>query len=93
MTIAARMGGAVTPVPPTSLSITRCRAEADHGYGRGRERAYAYFFYPGDKALTETAHERLKTIAANTELGAGLAVAQRDLEIRGAGNLLGGAQS
>ena len=61
--------------------------------GRGRERAYAYFFYPGDKALTETAHERLKTIAANTELGAGLAVAQRDLEIRGAGNLLGGAQS
>ena len=61
--------------------------------GRGRERAYAYFFYPGDKALTETAHERLKTIASNTELGAGLAVAQRDLEIRGAGNLLGGAQS
>ena len=40
--------------------------------GRGRERAYAYFFYPGDKALTETAHERLKTIAANTELGGGL---------------------
>lgn len=61
--------------------------------GRGRERAYAYFFYPGDKALTQTAHERLKTIAANTDLGAGLAVAQRDLEIRGAGNLLGGAQS
>ena len=60
---------------------------------RGRERAYAYFFYPGDKALTQTAHERLKTIAANTDLGAGLAVAQRDLEIRGAGNLLGGAQS
>jgi len=61
--------------------------------GRGRERAYAYFFYPGDKALTETAHERLKPIAATAELGAGLAVAQRDLEIRGAGNLLGGAQS
>ncbi|MDC4233703.1 transcription-repair coupling factor [Actinomyces sp. B33] len=61
--------------------------------GRGRERAYAYFFYPGDRSLTETAHERLKTIAANTDLGAGLAVAQRDLEIRGAGNLLGGAQS
>ena len=61
--------------------------------GRGRERAYAYFFYPGDRALTQTAHERLKTIAANTDLGAGLAVAQRDLEIRGAGNLLGGAQS
>lgn len=61
--------------------------------GRGRERAYAYFFYPADKTLTETAHERLKTIAANTDLGAGLAVAQKDLEIRGAGNLLGGAQS
>ncbi|WP_022867629.1 transcription-repair coupling factor [Schaalia vaccimaxillae] len=61
--------------------------------GRGRERAYAYFFYPGDRTLTQTAHERLKTIAANTDLGAGLAVAQKDLEIRGAGNLLGGAQS
>ncbi len=61
--------------------------------GRGRERAYAYFFFPGDKTLTETAHERLRTIAANTDLGAGLAVAQKDLEIRGAGNLLGGAQS
>ncbi|QPK80880.1 transcription-repair coupling factor [Schaalia sp. ZJ405] len=61
--------------------------------GRGRERAYAYFFYPADQTLTETAHERLKTIAANTDLGSGLAVAQKDLEIRGAGNLLGGAQS
>lgn len=61
--------------------------------GRGRERAYAYFFYPADRTLTETAHERLKTIAAHTDLGAGLAVAQKDLEIRGAGNLLGGAQS
>lgn len=61
--------------------------------GRGRERAYAYFFYPTNKPLTETALERLRTIAANTDLGAGLAVAQKDLEIRGAGNLLGGAQS
>jgi transcription-repair coupling factor (superfamily II helicase) len=61
--------------------------------GRGRERAYAYFFYPGDRTLTETAHERLRTIAENTDLGAGLAVAAKDLEIRGAGNLLGGAQS
>lgn len=61
--------------------------------GRGRERAYAYFFYPGDKPLTETAQERLQTIAANTDLGAGTAVAQKDLEIRGAGNLLGGQQS
>ncbi len=61
--------------------------------GRGRERAYAYFFYPADKTLTETAHERLKTIAIHSDLGSGLAVAQKDLEIRGAGNLLGGAQS
>ena len=61
--------------------------------GRGRERAYAYFFYPSDRPLSEMAHERLQTIAQNADLGAGLAVAQRDLEIRGAGNLLGGAQS
>ncbi|MDO4665104.1 MAG: transcription-repair coupling factor [Actinomycetaceae bacterium] len=61
--------------------------------GRGRERAYAYFLYPADKVLTETAHERLTTIAANTDLGAGTAVAMKDLEIRGAGNLLGGQQS
>ncbi len=61
--------------------------------GRGRERAYAYFMYPVDKPLTETAHDRLATIAQNSELGAGMAVALKDLEIRGAGNLLGGEQS
>lgn len=61
--------------------------------GRGRERAYAYFFYPPEKPLTDTAHDRLRTIAANTDLGAGMAVAMKDLEIRGAGNLLGGEQS
>ena len=61
--------------------------------GRGRERAYAYFLYPPEKPLTETAIERLQTIAANTDLGAGMAVAMKDLEIRGAGNLLGGEQS
>jgi len=61
--------------------------------GRGRERAYAYFLYPPDKPLTETAHDRLATIAQNTDLGAGMAVAMKDLEIRGAGNLLGGEQS
>ncbi|WP_061961671.1 transcription-repair coupling factor [Demequina flava] len=61
--------------------------------GRGRERAYAYFLYPPDRTLTETAHDRLQTIAANTDLGAGMAVAMKDLEIRGAGNLLGGEQS
>lgn len=61
--------------------------------GRGRERAYAYFLYPNDEPLSELAHERLKTIATNTDLGAGMRVALKDLEIRGAGNLLGGEQS
>ncbi|TQL01426.1 transcription-repair coupling factor [Cellulomonas sp. SLBN-39] len=61
--------------------------------GRGRERAYAYFLYPPEAPLTETAHDRLRTIAAHTDLGAGMAVAMKDLEIRGAGNLLGGEQS
>lgn len=61
--------------------------------GRGRDRAYAYFLYPGEKPLTETAYDRLATIAQNSDLGAGMAVAMKDLEIRGAGNLLGGEQS
>ena len=61
--------------------------------GRSRERGYAYFLYPPEKPLTETAHDRLATIAANTDLGSGMAVAMKDLEIRGAGNLLGGEQS
>lgn len=61
--------------------------------GRGRERAYAYFLYPPERPLTETAHDRLATIAAHTDLGAGMQVAMKDLEIRGAGNLLGGEQS
>lgn len=61
--------------------------------GRGRERAYAYFLYPPEKPLTETAHDRLQTIASHTDLGAGMQVAMKDLEIRGAGNLLGGEQS
>ena len=61
--------------------------------GRGRERAYANFLHPADRPLTETALERLRTIAANTDLGAGMQVAMKDLEIRGAGNLLGGEQS
>ncbi|CAB4748039.1 MAG: transcription-repair coupling factor [Actinobacteria bacterium] len=61
--------------------------------GRGRERAYAYFLFPPDQPLSELAQDRLKTIAANTELGAGMRVALKDLEIRGAGNLLGGEQS
>jgi transcription-repair coupling factor (superfamily II helicase) len=61
--------------------------------GRARERAYAYFLYPPERPLTETAHDRLATIAQNTDLGAGMQVAMKDLEIRGAGNLLGGEQS
>jgi transcription-repair coupling factor (superfamily II helicase) len=61
--------------------------------GRGRERAYAYFLYPPEKPLSELAYDRLQTIAQNAELGAGMAVALKDLEIRGAGNLLGGEQS
>jgi transcription-repair coupling factor (superfamily II helicase) len=61
--------------------------------GRGRERAYAYFLFPPEKPLTETAHDRLATIAQHTDLGSGMAVAMKDLEIRGAGNLLGGEQS
>lgn len=61
--------------------------------GRGRERAYAYFLYDAEKPLSETAHDRLETIAVHNELGAGMQVALKDLEIRGAGNLLGGEQS
>ena len=61
--------------------------------GRSRERAYGYFLYPGEKPLTETAHERLATLAQHSDLGGGMAIAMKDLEIRGAGNLLGGEQS
>jgi len=61
--------------------------------GRGRERAYAYFLYPREQTMTDTAHQRLATIAQHTELGAGMQVAMKDLEIRGAGNLLGAEQS
>jgi transcription-repair coupling factor (superfamily II helicase) len=61
--------------------------------GRARERGYAYFTYPPERPLTETAFDRLATIAQHTEMGAGMAVAMKDLEIRGSGNLLGGEQS
>jgi transcription-repair coupling factor (superfamily II helicase) len=61
--------------------------------GRSRERGYAYFFYDPSKTLSETAFDRLATIATNNELGSGMQVAMKDLEIRGAGNLLGGEQS
>jgi transcription-repair coupling factor (superfamily II helicase) len=61
--------------------------------GRSGSRAYAYLFYPRNKVLSEDAYERLKTIGEATELGSGFKIAMRDLEIRGAGNLLGEAQS
>jgi transcription-repair coupling factor (superfamily II helicase) len=61
--------------------------------GRGGQRAYAYLFHPRDRALSETAYERLRTIGEHTELGSGFKIAMRDLEIRGAGNLLGADQS
>ncbi|GAY12644.1 transcription-repair coupling factor [Pseudonocardia sp. N23] len=61
--------------------------------GRGRERGYAYFLYPPENPLTETAHDRLATIAQHSGLGSGAAVAMKDLEIRGAGNILGAEQS
>jgi transcription-repair coupling factor (superfamily II helicase) len=61
--------------------------------GRAGQRAYAYLFFPPERELTETAYERLKTIGEHTELGSGFKIAMRDLEIRGAGNLLGANQS
>ncbi len=61
--------------------------------GRAGMRAYAYLFYPPEAPLTEEAYERLKTIGETTELGSGFKIAMRDLEIRGAGNLLGTGQS
>ncbi|MCA9981169.1 MAG: hypothetical protein KDD89_10050, partial [Anaerolineales bacterium] len=61
--------------------------------GRGVHRAYAYFFHAPWRTLTDEARARLETIAEATELGAGYTIAMRDLEIRGAGELLGGSQS
>ena len=61
--------------------------------GRSGQRAYAYLFHPADRVLTEEAYERLRTIGEATELGSGFRIAMRDLEIRGAGNLLGENQS
>jgi transcription-repair coupling factor (superfamily II helicase) len=61
--------------------------------GRSGQRAYAYLFHPADARLSEEAYERLRTIGESTELGSGFRIAMRDLEIRGAGNLLGESQS
>src|SRR6516165_6631077 len=61
--------------------------------GRAGQRAYAYLLFPPEQALSEEAYERLRTIGEHTELGSGFKIAMRDLEIRGAGNLLGSDQS
>ncbi|MCY3560806.1 MAG: transcription-repair coupling factor [bacterium] len=61
--------------------------------GRAQMRAYAYLFTPPERSLSEDAYERLKVVAESTELGSGIRIAMRDLEIRGAGNLLGVGQS
>ena len=61
--------------------------------GRAGRRAYAYLLFPPDHVLSEQAYERLRTIGEHTELGSGFKIAMRDLEIRGAGNLLGRDQS
>jgi len=61
--------------------------------GRSRERAYAYLFYPPERSITEASHQRLATVATHQDLGSGMAIALKDLEIRGAGNLLGADQS
>jgi transcription-repair coupling factor (superfamily II helicase) len=61
--------------------------------GRSHVKAYAYFLFPRGQALTDTAYERLTAIQEHADLGSGIKVAMRDLEIRGAGSLLGAAQS
>ncbi|MDP8975401.1 MAG: transcription-repair coupling factor [Actinomycetota bacterium] len=61
--------------------------------GRAGQRAYAYMFFPPHVSLSEEAYERLRTIGEHTELGSGFKIAMRDLQIRGAGNLLGADQS
>ncbi len=61
--------------------------------GRSAERGYAYLLFPEGASITEPAYERLKTLAEHTRLGSGLAIAMRDLELRGAGNVVGAEQS
>ncbi len=61
--------------------------------GRSNREAFAYLFYPADKEMTEDAHKRLDAIAEHTDLGSGFKIAMRDLEIRGAGNIIGKEQS
>jgi transcription-repair coupling factor (superfamily II helicase) len=78
---------------PTSPVLPRAPSPWRPGVGRSRERGYAYFLFPEGRSITEPAYERLKTIAEHTRLGSGLAIAMRDLEIRGAGNVVGAEQS
>ncbi len=61
--------------------------------GRSNQRAYAYLFHPSDRSLSEEAHRRMEAIGAATDLGSGFQLAMRDLEIRGAGSILGEVQS
>lgn len=61
--------------------------------GRSNREAFAYLFYPANKEMTEVAHKRLEAIAEHTDLGSGFKIAMRDLEIRGAGNIIGKEQS
>jgi transcription-repair coupling factor (superfamily II helicase) len=61
--------------------------------GRSSQRAYAYLFHPADQSLSEEAHRRLEAIGEATDLGSGFQLALRDLEIRGAGSILGEVQS
>jgi transcription-repair coupling factor (superfamily II helicase) len=61
--------------------------------GRSRERAHAYLMYPPERSITEASHQRLAAVATHQDLGSGMAIAMKDLEIRGAGNLLGADQS
>jgi transcription-repair coupling factor (superfamily II helicase) len=61
--------------------------------GRSTERAFAYFFFPPQREMTDEARERLATISAHQALGSGFKIAMKDLEIRGAGNMLGAEQS
>ena len=61
--------------------------------GRGRERGYAYLLYDDDLPMGENAHDRLATLASTTDLGGGTRIAMKDLEMRGAGNMLGAEQA
>ena len=61
--------------------------------GRSDRKAFAYLFYPEGRALSEIAMKRLQVISDFTELGSGFKIAMKDMEIRGAGNLLGAEQS